>query len=240
MSLARPLLTFTLTYMNYLASRPPPAPQKNGTKSMDSRRDIRFVKIASIAVTLAQAALTLASLNELLVIVATYKNGFFSEVILSLLVMKPQQSVAVSNIGLTPLAYIGWVSGTAGSLLRYWAINSLGSLFTFQLAVSNNHKLVKTGPYACVRHPGYAGSILSSIGTSIYFFGPGSYAYECAAWRTIPGIVCTSLWAGWKLFMLVNLFRRTKREDEFLRREFGGEWVSWKNQVRYRLIPGIY
>jgi len=187
-----------------------------------------------------QVAITLASFAELLVIVLTYRKSFLSDVILSLLVMEPGPATAISNIGLTPLACLGWVSGIAGSLLRCWAMDSLGNLFTFQLVVRNNHKLITTGPYACVRHPGYAGSILSSIGTTIYFLGSGSYAYECTAWRTIPGIACTSLWAGWKLFMIVNLFRRVSREDDFLKREFGREWVTWNNQTRYRLIPGIY
>jgi hypothetical protein len=56
MSLTRPLLTFTLTYMNYLASRPPPAPSKSKAKFMDSQRDLQFIRIASIAVTLSQVS----------------------------------------------------------------------------------------------------------------------------------------------------------------------------------------
>jgi hypothetical protein len=56
MLLARPFLTFILTYMNHLASRPP-APSKSKVKFMDSQRDLQFIRIASIAVTLSQVSI---------------------------------------------------------------------------------------------------------------------------------------------------------------------------------------
>ncbi|CAF4350854.1 unnamed protein product, partial [Rotaria sordida] len=34
-------------------------------------------------------------------------------------------------------------------------IGTLGAFFTFELTIRSTHKLIKTGPYAYVRHPSY-------------------------------------------------------------------------------------
>jgi len=46
---------------------------------------------------------------------------------------------------------------------------TLGRHFTFQLSIKRNHTLVKDGPYAVVRHPGYTGYLLMVLGMLIWF-----------------------------------------------------------------------
>ena len=47
-----------------------------------------------------------------------------------------------------------------GGLIRYTCYRALGRMFTFEMSIRRNHKLIMSGPYAIVRHPSYVGSIL--------------------------------------------------------------------------------
>lgn len=44
----------------------------------------------------------------------------------------------------------------------------LGNLFTFEVSIRNDHKLIQSGPYHTVRHPGYLGVLLSVAGVSCW------------------------------------------------------------------------
>ena len=81
------------------------------------------------------------------------------------------------------------------------------------------HQVVSTGPYAWVRHPGYAGALL------VYWFTPlllDSY------WALIPALLLT-----------VALVIRTRLEDETLQAELEG-YADYASRVRYRLVPGTW
>ena len=45
----------------------------------------------------------------------------------------------------------------AGKLIKYWAVTSLGPRWTFRVLVLPDAPLIRTGPYAYVRHPNYVG-----------------------------------------------------------------------------------
>ena len=77
----------------------------------------------------------------------------------------------------------------------------------------------RTGPYRFVRHPGYIGTILQSLGIPILL---GS------VWALIPGITAAVL-------MIV----RTSLEDRTLQAELHG-YQDFVQEVRYRLVPGIW
>lgn len=49
------------------------------------------------------------------------------------------------------LRRVGFAFLLAGSFLRIWAMQTLGRLFTFRIAVRKDHKVVRTGPFAIVR-----------------------------------------------------------------------------------------
>ncbi|KAH9918273.1 ICMT-domain-containing protein [Fomitopsis serialis] len=134
---------------------------------------------------------------------------------------------------------VAWSLGMTGCLLRYWTFYVLGDLFTFQLAIRTNHRLITAGPYSVVRHPSYTGAILASFGTGVYLLGPGSYIYECGVLSTRLGICGASIWIGWKAILSYNLVRRVKQEDAFLKAEFEKEWSDWANRVPYALFPGL-
>src|SRR5215467_7374098 len=67
------------------------------------------------------------------------------------------------------LAYSGLAATFAGIAFAIWARFSLGGNWSGTVTVKQNHSLVKTGPYAMVRHPIYTGLLLALIGTVIAF-----------------------------------------------------------------------
>lgn len=58
---------------------------------------------------------------------------------------------------------------TAGVLLRWWAIHTLGKFFTVDVAVHHEHRLVTEGPYAWIRHPSYTGLLLELTALALTF-----------------------------------------------------------------------
>jgi len=81
------------------------------------------------------------------------------------------------------------------------------------------HRVVTNGPYRVVRHPSYAGALLAALDFP--------FMLE-ALWALIPA-----------LLMIVALVVRTALEDRMLRRELDG-YKEYAEQIRYRLIPGIW
>lgn len=51
-----------------------------------------------------------------------------------------------------------------GIIWRWYAIRTLGSLFTARLIVQENQQIIQHGPYRWVRHPSYTGFLLVILG----------------------------------------------------------------------------
>jgi protein-S-isoprenylcysteine O-methyltransferase Ste14 len=88
-----------------------------------------------------------------------------------------------------------------------------------RLQTDRGHQVVSSGPYRWVRHPGYAGLLLTYLGTPFFLD---------SLWAFLP----TAL-------LLVALFLRTSLEDRFLQDNLEG-YRAYAGRVRYRLIPGIW
>jgi len=81
------------------------------------------------------------------------------------------------------------------------------------------HRVVTSGPYAIIRHPGYAGMIVF-------------YASMPLGLGSLYGMVPALLLAGAFVF-------RTHFEDEMLQRELKG-YTEYAKKTRYRLIPFVW
>jgi len=108
----------------------------------------------------------------------------------------------------------------AGSAFTLWAtlVNRFFS-GVVRIQTDRGHKVVSTGPYSWVRHPGYLGAIVYFAGIPLYFW---------------------SLWAlAVVLMILVSAVVRTRREDETLQQELPG-YAEYALRTRFRLLPGIW
>ncbi|KAH9029502.1 hypothetical protein EDB85DRAFT_1867174, partial [Lactarius pseudohatsudake] len=131
---------------------------------------------------------------------------------------------------------LGCLSTAASGALRLACYKTLGSLFTFELTLREDHRLVTSGPYAFVRHPSYSGVVLGVVGTLLVHFGPGSWWARTGWMGTFAGQVYALCWQ----YVLSSILCRTPTEDSFLRKQFGAEWDAWAARVQYRVIPYVF
>lgn len=145
-----------------------------------------------------------------------------------------------NRIAVTPAFLAGCGLAILGSFLRLQCYRTLGRHFTYELALQNGHQLVTSGPYSVVRHPSYTCLMLCQIGLLLCQATPGSWIMESGILNTLAGKIPAYTSLALQMYAWVNLVRRTAREDGFLKKEFGEQWVLWAKNVPYRLIPGIY
>jgi protein-S-isoprenylcysteine O-methyltransferase Ste14 len=115
------------------------------------------------------------------------------------------------------LGYSLLLAGTAGMT---WA-ESVNRFFepTVRIQSDRGHHVIDTGPYALIRHPGYASALPLFIGLALAL---GSL------WALIPSLLACGL-----------LVVRTVLEDRMLQRELPG-YEQYTRRVRHRLVPGVW
>jgi protein-S-isoprenylcysteine O-methyltransferase Ste14 len=118
------------------------------------------------------------------------------------------------------LTIFGLVVIALGYAFASWAlIENRFFSGTVHIQMDRGHSVCDRGPYRIVRHPGYAGNVLSLAGIAM---GLGSM------WVLIPAVAA-----------LVIAVIRTTLEDRCLQQELPG-YRDYARRVRYRLFPGIY
>ncbi|MCP8304969.1 MAG: isoprenylcysteine carboxylmethyltransferase family protein [archaeon] len=90
---------------------------------------------------------------------------------------------------------------------------------TVRIQKDRGHKVITTGPYKIVRHPGYVAAILFPISFSL-----------------IIGSLYGLIPAGIVMLLLII---RTSLEDKTLLNELDG-YSKYAQRVKYRLVPGIW
>jgi methyltransferase len=74
--------------------------------------------------------------------------------------------------GAAPLLVAGAVVFIAAKFLKYWAIASLGTRWTFRVLTITGTPLVSHGPYAVVRHPNYIAVVGEMLGFALLVQAP--------------------------------------------------------------------
>jgi methyltransferase len=59
-----------------------------------------------------------------------------------------------------------------GKAIKYWAIRSLGELWSFRVLVVPGVELVSRGPYRYMRHPNYVGLVGEMVGVALLTGAP--------------------------------------------------------------------
>ena len=125
-----------------------------------------------------------------------------------------------------------------GAIIRFQCYRELGKYFTFEVTILKDHKLITSGPYSYVRHPGYTGVCLCLAGMAIWYTAQGSWLRESykmpLAWPLLASVMVFFCMA------ILTLFRRLSKEDEMMMKTFGKEWDEWARKVPDRILPGIY
>lgn len=119
-----------------------------------------------------------------------------------------------------PFALAGFASLILSTALLNWAmIVNPHFEATVRIQKDRDHKVITTGPYRIVRHPGYLAAILFVLSIPL-----------------IIGSLLTFIPAGAYILLVVI---RTSLEDRTLNQELDG-YSEYAKRVRHRLFPGIW
>jgi len=114
----------------------------------------------------------------------------------------------------------GIVLSALGIGLYTWSMLA-NSFFSFvaRTQADRGQHVISQGPYGSVRHPGYAGLIISNVASTIAFN---------SLLAIIPAVIGALFFA-----------QMTAVEDEMLHQQLPG-YAEYAAKVRYRLIPGVW
>jgi protein-S-isoprenylcysteine O-methyltransferase Ste14 len=113
------------------------------------------------------------------------------------------------------------IAGCLGAFLFCFHAMTVNRFFSVVIRIQDDrgHRVVDTGPYAVIRHPGYAGMI---VGVPLMAIALGSW------WGFAPACVYALL-----------ILRRVVVEDRFLRENLTG-YIDYTKRVTSKLIPGVW
>ena len=115
---------------------------------------------------------------------------------------------------------IGMTLIVIGFIVRIHSILTLKQFFTYFISKVENHKIIETGLYKFIRHPGYLGQLIIFIGISI----------SISNWLSI-------------LFMMIpvtlGFLYRIKVEEKFMVEQLGEDYLNYQERTN-RIIPMLY
>lgn len=117
------------------------------------------------------------------------------------------------KIGAFMFILAGWMLGS------YALIENRYFSGAVRIQHDRDHHVISSGPYRWMRHPGYAGALLTYLATPFFL---------------------DSLWSILPTALLVTiLVVRTHLEDKTLQDELEG-YADYARRVHYRLFPGVW
>lgn len=147
--------------------------------------------------------------------------GAFTPIFLAVYVVA---ALDAGRYGWSAMPFLLWPLGLAlflpGTILFTWSM-AVNPFFekTVRIHTERGHRVIDTGPYRYVRHPGYVGFVGWAVSAPLLL---------CSWWAFIPSVLS-----------VIAIFIRTALEDRTLREELPG-YIEYASRVRYRLIPLIW
>jgi protein-S-isoprenylcysteine O-methyltransferase Ste14 len=130
------------------------------------------------------------------------------------------EKLAFRFLSITKSASVAGLAITVAGLgLSVWARFHLGRNWSGLIQVKEGHELMRSGPYAIVRHPIYSGFMLATLGTAI-------------AYGELSGLLAfVMILAAWGY--------KARLEETAMIEHFGAEYESYRSSVK-GLIPFIW
>jgi protein-S-isoprenylcysteine O-methyltransferase Ste14 len=115
---------------------------------------------------------------------------------------------------------IGMALVVIGFVIRIHSILTLNQYFTYSVAKVENHKIIETGLYKFIRHPGYLGQLIIFIGIST----------SISNWLSILVMMIP---------VTLGYLYRIKVEERFMFEQLGEDYLNYQERTK-RIIPMIY
>jgi protein-S-isoprenylcysteine O-methyltransferase Ste14 len=122
---------------------------------------------------------------------------------------------------LPQIAWLEWagIALTAlGVAFTFWARVHIGRNWSGRVVIKEQHELIRSGPYASVRHPIYTGLLLALAGTALTI-------------GELRAVIAFTLAA-------LHFMQKAKREEGFMSQEFGDEYARYCTETGM-LIPKV-
>ena len=113
----------------------------------------------------------------------------------------------------TRLQELGIVLTWLGITVAIWARRSLGQYWSARVTLKVDHQLIRSGPYAYVRHPIYTGLLLATAGTALVV----------GEWRGVLAVALT----------LVAFSHKARKEEALLSAEFGDQYQEYRRHTGF-------
>jgi protein-S-isoprenylcysteine O-methyltransferase Ste14 len=117
------------------------------------------------------------------------------------------------------IGLLGVVLTFAGVAFAIWARHHIGRYWSARVSIVTEHKLIRTGPYAHIRHPIYTGILLGLAGTALV---AGEY-------RAMVGLALA----------LYGFARKAQKEEAFLAAQFGADFDEHRRHTGF-FLPKFY
>lgn len=116
--------------------------------------------------------------------------------------------------------FMGIVFMLAGIVFRWYAIRTLGRYFTRNVATRTDQHVVQNGPYRLIRHPAYAGTLLTLLGLG----------FAMTNWASILALlICNFPGHLYRIYV----------EEQALRLSLGQPYALYMQRTK-RIIPFVY
>jgi len=115
---------------------------------------------------------------------------------------------------------IGMALVVMGFIIRIHSMLTLKQYFSYSVTKVENHKIIATGLYKFIRHPGYLGQLMIFLGISI----------SISNWFSILLMMIP---------ILIGYLYRMRIEEKFMSVQLGEDYLVYQEHTK-RIIPLLY